>query len=186
MCNSPGNGSWYNDPLPIYIPSDREAIMSTPNPYPALICAEWLDGYEDGGGIYGFVYGHWNGWTVPGFTREGMEEVARQQNRYCDELGDDTSLGRFTWEGDVCVYSGTLDCDFEDAERLEPNDLGHYFPGDGWCWEEESDAECWIILVEYPSGERGRYAGWFASETEARGHVPADPGGDTYHIIQTA
>ena len=155
-------------------------------PYPARIGADWMTvDDENYFTLPGLVYGHWNGWTVPGFARAEAEQYTRFDNWMVASYGD---APRFSWEGDTLVYTGTPECDFEDAEHIKPNVAGHYLIGDGWTWDEETDEplECWIILTEFSDGKRGRYAGWFSSEEEARGHLPSDPVDYTYQIVRTA
>jgi len=139
-------------------------------PYPARIGAEWLEN-EDGTfyTIDGFVYGHWNGWTVAGFTRENVQRIVDIQAKFPRDAG------HFEWDGDALNYTGTVDCDYEDAARIEPNEHGHYIVGDGWCWDEETDepTEHWTVLfpARDGSGKHERLCGWFASYEEAKSHA---------------
>lgn len=78
----------------------------------------------------------WNGWAIPGFTRETAQEIADYLNALRDE-GD----VRCTWSGDelfVTEHAGDAEGGY--TERAGPDDGLYWIGAYAWCWFEKEVA----------------------------------------------
>jgi hypothetical protein len=91
----------------------------------------------------------WNGWAVPRFTREVMEQMVpyfNGQHEHYKAQGSPDACPAVMWDGDNVIMHEYAWPDEETGQPytvtvIEPDEEGRYHFGDGWTWQ--TIAEDW-------------------------------------------
>jgi hypothetical protein len=97
-------------------------------------------------GLAQYSNNRWNGWVVPSFDALAIANIIDHVTSF------DDSTHTFEWDGETLVHTEVygLKPDEVEVHRIEPDEDGLYWIGDGWTWQEVTPR---VDLAEFTKDE---------------------------------